>query len=91
MKTSLPPPAKKVPLKKGTRRLIAKRREWRQRACTAAIEFATYPAGKPERGKVESELGKCLNKVRAWFRGDRANLVINAIQRRAVNAYRAAN
>jgi hypothetical protein len=77
-----------VHIKKETRRLIAKRREWRQRALHAAIDFATYPAGKPDREKVESELSKSLNKLREWFRGDRTTLVINAIQRRAVHAYR---
>lgn len=57
---------------------------------SAAIEFATYPAGKPEREKVEAELKKSLDKVRQWFRDEqRANLVINVVQRRAVNAFRA--
>jgi hypothetical protein len=51
------------------RQLIRKRKEWRLRALKAAIEFATFPAGKPGREKVEAELHKSLSKIDLWYRG----------------------
>ncbi len=82
--------AKPTRIDRKTRYHIQKRKEWRARALNAAIEFTTWPAGKPEREKCEAELAKALNKVRQWFRGGpRANLVIHAVQRRAVRAFHA--
>ena len=43
---------------------------------------------KPGREKAESETIKCLNKVRQWFRERQARIVIDAVQRRAVAAFR---
>jgi hypothetical protein len=72
------------------RPLIRKRKEWRLRALKAAVEFATFPAGKPGREKVEAELHKSLAKIDLWYRGGgaRARRVVLSIQRRAVNTYR---
>jgi hypothetical protein len=79
---------KKTRIGQKTRRLIAKRREWRIRAICAAIKFATYPTGAPDRDKAQAELCKCLMKVKYWFRPSRAAQVVNAIQRRAIDAFR---
>lgn len=67
---------------------MRKRREWRRRALEASVAFATWPAGKPGREGIEAEAIKSLNKVRQWFRQRKARIVIYAIQRRAVAAFR---
>lgn len=81
-------PPQKPRLKQDTKQLIRKRREWRERALNAALEMTTWPAGKPGRDKCETEVVKCFNKVREWFRAPRGSVVVNAIQRRAINAFR---
>ena len=85
-----PPPtnAPKVRLRPETERLMAARRKWRQRAVQSAIEIATWTTGAPDREKCGAEVFKSLNKVRQWFREPRAALVIQAVQRRAVAAFR---
>lgn len=80
---------KRPKINPNTRRLIRKRKEWRTRALEGAIKFATYPTGMPDRDKCESRLAYALGKVRQWFRPDRANAVINAVQKRAIKAFRA--
>lgn len=82
------PPPQKPRLRIKTRHLIRKRRDWRRRALEAATNLATWPAGKPGRQDIEAETIKSLNKVRQWFRDRQARTVINAIQRRAVAAFR---
>lgn len=82
------PPPKKPRLNPKTLRVMRKRREWRQRALESALSLTTWPTGKPGREKAESETIKCLNKVRQWFRQRKARIVIDAIQRRAVAAFR---
>ncbi len=67
---------------------MRKRREWRRRALDAALAFATWPAGKPGRESVEAETAKSLNKLHQWFRAPEAQVVAQAIQRRAVAAFR---
>lgn len=85
--TALPPP-QKAHLKRDTKRLMLRRRMWRRRALDAAVALATWPPGKPGRDDVETEVIKGLHKVRQWFREPRAALVIQAVQRRAVAAFR---
>lgn len=51
------------------------------------MAFATWPAGKPGREEIEAETTKSLNKVRQWFRAPEAQMVVQAIQRRAVAAF----
>ena len=82
------PPPQKPRLKDDTKRLILRRRLWRRRALDAALELATWPPGKPDREKCEAEMHKTINKLRQWFRDPRASLVIQAVQRRAVAAFR---
>lgn len=84
--TALPP--QKLRLNPKTLRAMRKRREWRQRALESALSLTTWPTGKPGREKAESETIKCLNKVRQWFRERQARIVIDAVQRRAVAAFR---
>ena len=67
---------------------MRKRRQWRRRALDAALAFASWPAGKPGREEIESETIKSLNKIREWFRAPEAQMVVHAIQRRAVAAFR---
>lgn len=85
--TTVPPP-QKVRLNRVTRRLMLRRSIWRRRALGAALQLAVWPAGKPGRELIESETIKSVNKVREWFRDPEAQLVISAIQRRAVTAFR---
>lgn len=85
--TAIPPP-QKVRLRHETKRLMLRRRMWRRRALQAALELATWPPGKPERHACESEVIKSLDKVRQWFREPRAQLVIRAVERRAISAFR---
>ena len=68
--------------------MMRKRRLWRTRAMTAAISLATWPAGKPGRNEVEAETIKCMRKLHQWFRSPKAQAVIIAVQRCAVNAFR---
>lgn len=82
------PPPQNARLKKRTRQLIAKRRYWRKRALEAAVAMATWRTGEPGRDKVETQTMRSLSKVRDWFRSPRDTLVINAIQRRAIRAFR---
>lgn len=82
------PPQQKPRLKHDTKRLMLRRSMWRRRALDAALELATWPPGKPDREKCEAEVSKSLNKLRQWFRDPRASLVIQAVQRRAVAAFR---
>lgn len=84
----LTPPPQKLRLNPKTLRAMRKRREWRQRALESALSLTTWPTGKPGREKAESETIKCLNKVRQWFRERQARIVIDAVQRRAVAAFR---
>ncbi len=81
-------PPQKPRLNPKTLRVMRKRREWRHRALEASVAFATWPTGKPGREKIESETIKSLNKVRKWFRVPEAQIVVQAIQRRAVAAFR---
>lgn len=67
---------------------MSRRRFWRRRALASSLTLATWPAGKPEREKCEAEVSKSLNKVRQWFREPKSQLVISAVQRRAVEAFR---
>jgi hypothetical protein len=85
--TAIPTPPK-LRLNPKTLRAMRKRREWRQRALESALSLTTWPTGKPGREKAESETIKCLNKVRQWFRERQARMVIDAVQRRAVAAFR---
>lgn len=82
------PPPKKARLKRDTKSLMFRRRMWRRRAVESAFLLATWPTGKPGREECEAEVFKSINKVRAWFREPRASLVIQAVQRRAVAAFR---
>ncbi len=82
------PPPQKPRLNPKTLRVMRKRREWRCRALEASVAFATWPAGKPGREEIEAETIKSLNKVRQWFRAPEAQIVVQAIQRRAVAAFR---
>lgn len=50
--------------------------------------MATWRTGEPGRDKVEAQTMHSLAKVREWFRPPRDALVINAIQRRAIQAFR---
>ena len=79
---------RKSTIKQTTIKLMRKCKEWRTRALGCAIEFSTYPAGKPELEKAEEAVEYSMNKIRRWFGFRYGNLVINAIQRRAVNAFR---
>lgn len=81
-------PPQEVRLHRETKRLMLRRRMWRRRALQAALELATWTPGKPDRHACESEVIKSLDKVRQWFREPRAALVIQAVQRRAVAAFR---
>lgn len=83
-----PPPQAKLLLNPKTMHMMRKRREWRRRALDASVAFATWPSGKPGRGEIEIETSKSLNKVRQWFREPEAQIVVQAIQRRAVAAFR---
>jgi hypothetical protein len=58
---------KRIPIK--CRNVMRKRTEWRKRAQAAAVEFVTWPTGKPGRDQAERELHKALSKVDQWFRG----------------------
>lgn len=69
--------------------VMRKRTHWRKRAQAAAIDFVTWPTGKPGRDEKERELHEALSKIDQWFRGGaRAHLVVLAIQRKAVNTFR---
>ncbi len=85
--TALPPPTK-VRLHRNTRRLMLRRRMWRRRALLAALQLATWPTAKPGREEVETEVIRAINKLHQWFREPRAQLVIRAVERRAVGALR---
>ena len=85
--TATPPP-QKVRLRRKTKRLMLRRSMWRKRALESALSLATWPTGKPGREECETEASKSINKVRAWFREPRAALVIRAVERRAVAAFR---
>ena len=81
---------KKPALKPHTKANIKKRKHWRERAAKAAMVVATWPVGAPakERGKAMKELAKCVMKIGQWYRGGRERLVIHAIQRMAISAWR---
>lgn len=84
-----PPPSRRKPrLHDNTKRLMFRRSMWRRRALSAALELATWQTGAPGREDAEKALAMAINKVRQWFRSPRASTVINAVQRRAVAAYR---
>jgi len=67
---------------------MLRRRMWRRRALQAALQLATWPTGKPGREKVEAEVIRAINKLSEWFREPRAQLVIRAVERRAITAFR---
>lgn len=70
--------------------VMRKRTHWRKRAEAAAVDFVTWPIGKPGRDQAERELHKAICKIQQWFKGGhRARLVVLAIQRKAVSAFRA--
>lgn len=85
--STLPPP-EKVSLRKNTKRLIFRRSMWRRRAIGAAMKLATWQTGALGRDECEAELSKAMNKIRVWFRAPRATLVIRAIERRSIAAWR---
>lgn len=75
-------------IRQKTRKMMRKRKEWRLRALNAAINLCTYPTGKPGREIIGLEAHKAILKVKVWFGYERSKKVINAIQRRAVQAMR---
>lgn len=81
------PPHKKR-LKPNTKCLMFRRSMWRKRALESALSLATWPTGKPGREECRAEVIKCIDEVRNWFREPRAALVIRAVERRAVAAFR---
>lgn len=83
-----PPNHTKTRLQRDTRRLMLRRSMWRKRALAAALQLVRCPVGAPEREAHEAETHKAINKVRELFRSQRAEIVINAIQRRAIAEFR---
>jgi hypothetical protein len=82
------PPPQNPRLNPKTLRMMRKRREWRRRALKASVALCTWPSGKPGRQEIEAETIKSLNKVWQWFRAPKAQVVVLAIQRRAMAAFR---
>lgn len=81
---------KRVTLKRATRRRIFRRKMWRKRAEEAMIRFSTWPTGKPARELHETVMLRAIGKVRQWFPAPRSTQVLSVLQRRATQAYYAA-
>lgn len=82
-------PTKPTRLRARTLYLLRKRRDWRKRALAATVSASSWPSGKPGLEDVKTEAIKSQQKVRDWYRGGRAELVLSAIYRRALAAFRA--
>jgi hypothetical protein len=72
----------------GVIRRLRTRKEWRRRAQAAAIEYFTWPTGRPGREEAKKELEKSVARIRYWFDNRRSSIVIGAIQKKAVAAFR---
>lgn len=80
--------AKAVKLSRKTVRNMAARKKWRAKAIEAVPKVCTWQTGATGRDDAQREAIKCLNKIPQWFRPERARIVVAAIQRRGVTAYR---
>lgn len=79
---------RKTSLRSQTIKRMRKRKQWRTRALMECIDLVTFPVGAPDRSVVEKRVIVSINKIRTWFDSRRANIVINAVQRRAINVFR---
>lgn len=87
-KTARQKKAKPVKLARETLRRMAARKKWRQRALDAVLTVCTWKTGETGRDEAQREAIKCMGKIPEWFREPRAQVVMRAIQRRGVAAYR---
>lgn len=87
-KTARPKKSKAVRLKKTTIQRMKARKTWRRRAVEAVLKVCTWKTGETGREDAQREAIKCMGKISEWFRTPSAALVMRAIQRRGVAAYR---
>jgi hypothetical protein len=79
--------ARKSIVTKATLKRMRARKIWRSRAIEICETYATWPTGKAGRDIAEQDVTRALRRIRQLY-NERAVLVVMAIQRRAIIAFR---